>query len=85
MDYHARLLQDQDALVTKLENEPEFFSYLNGVVGDEDNIDGRHGKAWEQFLNILNKNDRIVHQIVTGKKKKVKFSKYKHVKKFLKQ
>ena len=88
--FHARLLENIDEFKNKLASDAIFRkqmydSYENDIEHEpwiEDESDSRRGPVWRKVLSLLKNNDNVVKQV--GKKKKVKFSNIKNVKKYIK-
>lgn len=85
--FHARMLENENEMSDKLESDPEFFNYIHSfldgdISGDEPSV--RHGASWSKFVKMLKNNDRVVSALTTGNKNKVKFAKFKHIKKYVK-
>uniref|UniRef100_A0A6C0JRH2 Uncharacterized protein n=1 Tax=viral metagenome TaxID=1070528 RepID=A0A6C0JRH2_9ZZZZ len=89
--FNARMLEDEKTLREKINNDPEFTRSLFGDSFDPDiDIDSdvktsdRHGRTWNSLLRTLKNNDqKVLDQVISGSKKRVKFNLRKNRRKYI--
>jgi hypothetical protein len=91
--FNARMLvEDEKTLREKLSNDPDFERSLFGDESFDPDIDvdsdvkasDRHGTTWNSLLRILKKNDqKVINDVVSGSKKRVKFNLRKNRRKYI--